>query len=218
MRGPAPHDRPPVTAARPDRTPPDYPTGEGGFPLRLRDGRRVRLRPVEAADADALIELHHRLSFRSRYYRYFSPKPRLSRREAEYLAAVDGRERLGAVATAEDEQGETVVALASLVVINADRAELGLVVRDDYQGLGLGSGLGEALAAAAARRGIRFLTGIILTENRPMLRLAASRGGRRVSGCGAEVVYELDVGAEPGVQQLAPKADGPLRAASPHGQ
>jgi GNAT superfamily N-acetyltransferase len=164
-----------------------------GSPLRLRDGRVVRLRPVRAADADGLVHLHERLSPRSRYFRYFSPKPRLSRLEAEHFADVDGHQRLGAVATATEDGDAAVVALGSLFVISSDRAELALLVRDDYQGIGLGGGLAATLAELAAQRGVRFLTATILAENRPMVSLVVTRGARRVGGYGPELLYELPV-------------------------
>lgn len=164
-----------------------------GFPL--RDGRVVWLRPVRAVDADGLVHLHERLSSRSRYLRYFSPKPRLSRREAEYFAAVDGHQRLGVVATAVDDGHASVVALGSLFVVSNERAEAALVVRDDYQGVGLGNRLATTLAELAAQQGVRFVTATTLAENHPMVRLVLTRGARLVGRSGPELHYQLDLNA-----------------------
>jgi hypothetical protein len=56
--------------------------------VRVRDGRRLTVRPIQWEDAGPLIEFHARLSPKSRYLRFFSPAPRLSPKMAEYLAGV----------------------------------------------------------------------------------------------------------------------------------
>ena len=53
----------------------------------LRDGRRVELRPIRPRDANLLVDFHEMLSPETRYLRFFSPQPRLSRKVAEYSAA-----------------------------------------------------------------------------------------------------------------------------------
>jgi GNAT superfamily N-acetyltransferase len=161
--------------------------------FRLRDGRSVHLRPVDPSDINALMAFHHRLSQRCRYHRYFGAKPTLAPCEARYFATVDGRDRFGTVATTEESTGPAVVGHAFLIRIAPDRGELALVVSDDHQGAGLGAQLGLMVLATAVRHRIRYLTGPILAENRAMLSLAISRGGRAVSRSGPEVHYELDV-------------------------
>ena len=159
----------------------------------LRDGRSVHLRPVHPSDINHLIAFHQRLSERSRYLRYFGPKPGLTLAEARYFATVDGRDRFGTVATVDEAAGPVVVGQAFLIRIGPDRGELALVVRDDHQGVGLGAQLGLMVLATAVRHRIRFLTGPVLLENRQMQSLAITRGGRAVSRSGPEVQYELDV-------------------------
>ncbi|HEY3604809.1 MAG TPA: GNAT family N-acetyltransferase [Sporichthyaceae bacterium] len=159
----------------------------------LRDGRSVHLRPVHPSDINALIAFHQRLSQRSRYHRYFGAKPTLTLSEARYFATVDGDDRFGTVAITDDSTGPAVVGHAMLIRIAPDRGELALAVSDDHQGVGLGAQLGLMVLATAVRHRIRYLTGPILVENRTMLSLAISRGGRAVSRSGPEMHYELDV-------------------------
>lgn len=60
------------------------------------DGRRLRLRPIQASDAPRLVALHERLSAHTLYQRYFSVLRRLPSRWAQQLANADheGRDAL----------------------------------------------------------------------------------------------------------------------------
>jgi hypothetical protein len=107
--------------------------------VKLRDGREVLIRPIRSEDVDLLIELHGRLSLASRYFRFFSPQPQLSRKQAEYFASVDFDTRVAMVAAVREEATERIVAVGRFDVVSPDAAEFALVVRDDYQGIGLSS-------------------------------------------------------------------------------
>ena len=47
----------------------------------LSDGTTVHLRQINPDDAPAIVELHSRMSERTRYLRYFSPYPRIPERD-----------------------------------------------------------------------------------------------------------------------------------------
>jgi acetyltransferase len=55
-------------------------------------------------------------------------------------------------------------------------AEIALVVRDDYQGEGLGRALFEDLEQLARSRGLRCLSALVQAENTTMRRLLQSAG------------------------------------------
>ena len=62
-------------------------------PVRLADGRRVWLRPLNAGDAARLIDLCGRLSPETRRRRFLRSTYRCDATEAERLAAVDQVQR-----------------------------------------------------------------------------------------------------------------------------
>src|SRR3989338_3186961 len=66
--------------------------------LTLRDGTRLRLRPIRPEDAPRLQELYGRLSRHTAYQRFFSIMKRLPPDWARMLADVDFRRRLALVA------------------------------------------------------------------------------------------------------------------------
>jgi acetyltransferase len=57
-----------------------------------------------------------------------------------------------------------------------DSAEFAIVIGDCWQRRGLGEGLLNSLIATAAEAGLQTLTGITLSTNLPMLRLAKKLG------------------------------------------
>ena len=142
--------------------------------VRLRNGARVRLRPIRPEDEDRLIALYGRLSPESARQRFFTNMKWLPRAWARYFANVDYHDRLAVVAERE-EAGRIV--LNGVARYDASRtpgsAEIALVVEDAWQGLGLGAILLEAILQAGESRGIHEFRADVLADNRRMLALLA---------------------------------------------
>ncbi len=137
--------------------------------LLVRDGRAIVLRPIRAADADLLIEFHDRLSAHTKYLRFFEPKPRLTPREAHYLANVDYESRFAIVACAREDGEERILAVGRFDLAGPATGEAAIVVRDDYQRRGLGTAIFGRLIEIARARGVTSLSGEILAENDQMI-------------------------------------------------
>jgi GNAT superfamily N-acetyltransferase len=149
--------------------------------IRTQAGVRlaVAIRLASAADVGALGDFFAGLSAQSRYLRFFAPVTpgpallgKLSGGVANTEAMVAVRE--GVIighAMAADLAGSTGVRTA----------DVGVVVADAWQGLGVGSALLGALIASAQARGVTSLTMDVLPGNRRMLGMIASRwpGARR---------------------------------------
>ena len=59
----------------------------------LSDGTAVHMRQIGPDDAAAIVDLHSRLSDRTRYLRYFSPYPRIPERDLQRFVNVDHTDR-----------------------------------------------------------------------------------------------------------------------------
>jgi GNAT superfamily N-acetyltransferase len=152
--------------------------------VELADGRSVLVRPIRADDADRLAAFHARLSPETVRRRYFTPHPRLSAQELHHFTNVDGDTRLALVAV----DGDEVVAVGRYESLaDTTSVEVAFVVRDDFQRVGLGGHLVEAVAAAAARHGKERLVAETLPENRAM-RLALHHAGPATTTFGDGVV------------------------------
>lgn len=135
----------------------------------LKDGRRVRLRPIRPADADAMRRSFPRMTAEDLRLRLFGPVRELSPELAARLAQIDYDREMALVA--EDPDLPDLLLGGARVSMEPDgcSAEFAVTVRSDAKGLGLGrTALGRVLDHAR-RRGIAEVWGTILAENRPML-------------------------------------------------
>lgn len=138
----------------------------------LRNGALVRLRAIRPDDAPRLMALSRRLSPRTVYQRFFSFR-RLLPEEAHAFSNVDYRRRMAVVAEVDDGPSSELVGVARYGISEEGTADIGLVVADGWQGLGLGSLLLEEILAAGERRGFYRFSADVLTDNRRALRLLA---------------------------------------------
>jgi len=142
------------------------------FPEELRadvevaNGATLDLRPIRSDDAEKLVKFHAQLSFNSIYCRYFSLHPVLSTNEVKHFTQVDYVNRLALVV----EDGDELVAVGRYDRYpESTTAEVAFVVRDDYQHLGIGHRLLDALAAAAWERGITDFRAETMSSNHDMM-------------------------------------------------
>jgi acyl-CoA synthetase (NDP forming)/RimJ/RimL family protein N-acetyltransferase len=140
----------------------------------LADGGTAHLRPIRADDAGLLRDFYTRLSPESIYYRFFSPRPRLTDAEVEHFTIVDYDDRVALIATL----GGAMVAVVRYdrFASGGDTAEVAFLVEDAHQGRGLASVLLEHIAAAARERGITRFKADVLPENRRMSKVFRDAG------------------------------------------
>lgn len=74
------------------------------------------------------------------------------------------------------EEGGAICAMAHLVRLSPEQAEIALIVRSDRQRRGIGERLLRTTFARAMRHDLKTLTALVLYENTAMLRLARVRG------------------------------------------
>jgi acyl-CoA synthetase (NDP forming)/GNAT superfamily N-acetyltransferase len=147
------------------------PVSEPGYPqaweadVLLRDGHPIHLRPITPGDGDALRVFHAGLSPRTVYFRFFSAKPELTDADVEYFTHVDHEARVALVAL----DRHDIIGVGRFDALGDGRAEVAFLIRDDMQGLGLGSVLLEHLAAAARERGVTRFVAEVLPANSRML-------------------------------------------------
>jgi GNAT superfamily N-acetyltransferase len=183
--------------------------GDAEFVLRrtadvpVRDGTRVRLRPLLPEDKQAIVEGFRRLSAASRYSRFMTPMEELDDEMLRYLTELDFVNRFAWLAFLPDEPGYPGAGVSRYVRLEEepDVAEAAVTVVDEYQGRGIGTLLLEALGAVALANGIRILRGYVLAENRDMREVAEAVGARVVHDSPSLLRVEVDVAAR--ADQLA---------------
>jgi acetyltransferase len=144
-----------------------------------RDGERVVLRPVHPQDAELAREFVRALSPESRYNRFHQPLNDLTPQMARWATHVDYHRHLALIAVVVRDGREIEIGVARYVVGEGDdTAELAIAVADAWQGKGIGARLLGSLMQAAARRGLTWLEGEVLANNKGMLGLAQKLGFR----------------------------------------
>jgi len=135
----------------------------------LRDGTRVRIRPLRPEDARTLQDGFRQLGPESRRRRFGAPKARLSDGEVRFLTTCDGRRRLALGAVRLDAQGWECEGLGlaryACLPHRPDVAEPSVTVLDSAQGLGLGRLLSEHLVRAAAAHGVKTFRALLADEH-----------------------------------------------------
>ena len=155
------------------------PTVPPGYPVAyetdvvLTDGATAHVRPIRPDDVERLVAFHARQSPQSIYYRYFSPRPRLSDKDVDHLTNVDYVDRMALIAL----RGDDLIGVARY-----DRwrhraeAEVAFFVDDANHGRGLATVLLEHLAVRAREIGLTAFTASVLPENRKMIGVFTQAG------------------------------------------
>jgi GNAT superfamily N-acetyltransferase len=166
--------------------------------LHTRDGRPVRVRHMRRDDAELLERMFYRLSSETRYRRFFVPldtiDEELVHREARRLATIDPATETALLAVTAEGDGDEAVAVArfSRLAEREDCCEGSIVLRDDFQGQGLGRQLFDLLLQTAIAGGMRHMALLTHADNVGLISLVQSLGipfkGRYSAG-----LYEIDL-------------------------
>jgi acyl-CoA synthetase (NDP forming)/GNAT superfamily N-acetyltransferase len=132
------------------------------------DGRSVAVRATRAGDERRIGTLIAGLSQRSRALRFGAVRLELSPEEAAAIAAPPGPAGLALIALAGADGDEAVAVGRYDRGPGEAEAELSLAVADDWQGLGVGTGLIELLIDRARRDGLDALWALVLPANHRM--------------------------------------------------
>ncbi len=156
----------------------------------LRSGVEVVFRPMTPADREIYLAGVEHVGPESRRMRFFAAKPWLSEGEIRYFTEVDHHDHeaiLGLVDGA-------VVGIARIVRDRTDprRAELGVVVVDEWHGRGVGTALVRRIVERAAEEGVDRVRASVLGDNVGML-ATIRRLGLRTHTVSMGPVIEIDI-------------------------
>ncbi len=148
---------------------------------KLRDGTRVLLRQIRAADRERLARGVQELSPASRYLRFRRNLERLSDEQLTYLTEVDHHDHEAIVALDLEHLDRPGVGVARYIrePFEPQVAEAAVTVADAYHGQGAGTMLLGALAGRARAEGIETFRNYVLDGNHGMLELFDHLGAQR---------------------------------------
>jgi RimJ/RimL family protein N-acetyltransferase len=145
-----------------------------GERVTIRDGSAISIRPIKPADKGAIQIGFDRMSEETRYRRFFSPLHRLSSRDLVYLTEVDHHDHEALIA--HSESGEPLGVARFVRGPDRRKAEVAVVVVDEWQGRGVATALLSRLVDRARAEGIRVFTATTLNGNVGAIHLMQALG------------------------------------------
>ena len=146
-------------------------------PWTLRDGTEVLLRPIRPEDEKLEEELIMGLSEESSRFRFFRVIRELSHEDLVRFCNIDYDREIAIIAEVREGGKRREIGVGRLIMEpGRKRGEFAVVVADEYQGKGLGTKLVDMLISIAQEKGLESIYGIIVPENRRMVRLCEKMG------------------------------------------
>lgn len=159
--------------------------------IELKDKSRVFLRPLKLTDEGLVRDLFYTLSADSVHYRFFQMIKAMPHEKLQELLRVDYDADMAVVVLKDQSPDSPMLAMAHYRKDPPTNfADAAFLVRDEWQGKGVGTALMNALVDMARLRGIAGFTADVLMHNHGMLRVFHK--------CG----YAVESRLEQGVYQL----------------
>jgi acetyltransferase len=146
----------------------------------LRDGTRVLIRPIQAADEALEQDFIERLSPQSRRYRFLGTIKTPSREFLRQLTHPEAVRGVAFVALVSAAAGEREIGVCRYSASpDGTSCECAVAVSDEWQGKGLATLLMRRLIDTARERGIERMYSIDASDNQGMRELGEHLGFRR---------------------------------------
>jgi len=143
---------------------------------KIRNGKRVLLRPIKPEDENLLRELFNSLSEESMRYRFFQVIREMSHETMTRYCNIDYSREIAIIAETQVKKKKIVGVARMILQPDRRKGEFAVVVADKWQGLGLGSKLVKQIIEVSKDMGLDTLSADVLTSNRKMLNLCKRKG------------------------------------------
>ena len=145
--------------------------------ITLKDGSVIFLRPIKPSDGPLILDLIHKLSPETIYFRFLTRLDRLQPELLKHILEIDYETHFTLVAISEEAETESIIGSCRYITTQKmDHAELTVVLRDDWQRRGLGKIMATRVVTVARLKGIYSIEIAFDYRNEGMKRLFASLG------------------------------------------
>jgi GNAT superfamily N-acetyltransferase len=166
--------------------------------LCLSTGKAIEFRPLLPSDEFAFRNFFYSLQAQTVYLRFFYHRKIFSHKTIqEQWANVDYRKNMSIIGLVSKGGHKEIMAIGSYADAEEGWAEVAMVIREDFQGQGLGSHLLGILEGIAVENHCRGFTAVVLEENIAMIRVFKKRYPNcRIIPRDTDVVIEMDFEAD----------------------
>lgn len=162
--------------------------------LKLSDGKTIEVRPILPSDEFEYRNFFYSLQEKTIYMRFFY-KMRIFSHEVvqRQYASVDYRKNMSIIGLAQKGGYKEIIAIGSYAEVDSDRAEVALVVKEEFQNKGVGAYLLEVLEKIAKENRYKRFVATVLKENSPMIHVFRKRyPDAKITQSSGEVNIEMD--------------------------
>lgn len=147
------------------------------MPWRMTDGTEVLLRPIRPEDEPLEYEMLSTLSDETLRGRFFQVIKNIPHELLIRFCNIDYDREMAFVAELREAEKKRIIGIGRLIIDPDFRSsEFAIVIHDEFQGKGLGYKLVDMLIGIAQEKGLKEVTGSVLTENSRMLQICAELG------------------------------------------
>jgi acyl-CoA hydrolase/RimJ/RimL family protein N-acetyltransferase len=157
-----------------------------------KGGLKIFLRPVKITDEHSLKDFFYSLSGDSMYHRFISIRADMHHDRIQQFVVIDYTKEMVILAAEQEGDKEVITGMGQYFINeNTHTAEVAFLVRDEYQGQGIGTELLLYLTYLAKKNGLHGFTAEVLEDNKPMLQVFENAG------------FEIEKHVEAGMYELA---------------
>jgi acyl-CoA hydrolase/GNAT superfamily N-acetyltransferase len=161
----------------------------------LENGKTVEFRPLLPSDEFAYRNFFYSLQEKTIYFRFFYKMRNFTHEVVQkQWASLDYRHNISIIGQIQKGGHKEIIAIGSYAKEDDHRAEVAFVVREDFQGKGLGSHLLGMLETIARQNGFTAFAATVLRENASMLKVFKKRypNCKLTFNSGSEVLVHMD--------------------------
>ena len=145
----------------------------------LKDGREILFRPIKPEDESLWLEMFQSFSQEAIRYRFFQILNDTPHEVRVRYCNIDYDREIAIVPVIKEGNTEKILGVGRLTFEpDGKTGEIAFIIRDKWQGLGLGAKLVDYVIEIAAEMGIKKIIAIIIQENHKAIKLIEKMGFR----------------------------------------
>ncbi|MFX1276086.1 MAG: GNAT family N-acetyltransferase [Promethearchaeota archaeon] len=140
--------------------------------FQLKNGKEIKIRPIQTTDERMLQELYYSLDEQDRYLRFFAPVSDFRHKKVQYVVNIDYATDMVLVGEYSEDTKKEIIAIGGFFKTDKPNIkEIAFTVHKKWRGNGITTFLLNYLITIARELNCNFFSGSILLENRSMLNI-----------------------------------------------